>query len=55
MINDRMLKDKFSALEMGIYYIVLEENKIIARRRNRGLGRRSLSFCTAGRKGGGKH
>lgn len=53
MINERMLKDKFSALEMGVYYIVLEENKIIARRRNRGLGRRSLSFCTAGgRKGG---
>ena len=55
MINERMLKDKFSALEMGVYYIVLEENKIIARRRNRGLGRRSLSFCTAGgrNKGGG--
>ena len=54
MINERMLKDKFSALEMGVYYIVAEENKVIARRRNRGLGRRSLSFCTAGgRKGGG--
>ena len=53
MINERMLKDKFSALEMGVYYIVNEENKVIARRRNRGLGRRSLSFCTAGgRKGG---
>ena len=52
-INERMLKDKFSALEMGVWYIVNEENNIIARRRNRGLGRRTLTFTSTGRKGGG--
>lgn len=52
-INERMLKDKFSALEMGVWYIVNEENSIIARRRNRGLGRRALTFTSTGRKGGG--
>lgn len=46
-INDRTLKDKFSALEMGVYRIVQIENKELARRRNRGL-KRQLTFCTRG-------
>lgn len=46
-INDRTLKDKFSALEMGVYRVVQIENKELSRRRNRGL-RRQLTFCTRG-------
>lgn len=46
-INDRTLKDKFSALEMGVYRVVQIENKELARRRNRGL-KRQLTFCTRG-------
>lgn len=49
-INERTLKDKFSALEMGVYRVVQIENQQLARRRNRGLTRR-LTFCS---KGGGR-
>ena len=52
-INERMLKDKFSALEMGVYRVVQIETEQISRRRNRGLGRRTLTFTSTGR-GGGK-
>jgi hypothetical protein len=48
-----MLKDKFSALEMGVYRVVQIETEQISRRRNRGLGRRTLTFTSTGR-GGGK-
>ena len=50
LINQRMTKDKFSALEMGIYRMVEIENEEISHRRNRGLGRK-LTFY---RSGGGK-
>ena len=46
-INERMLKDKFSALEMGVYRVVQIENEQLTRRRNRGL-KRSLVFTTTG-------
>ena len=49
-INKRMNKDKFSALEMGIYRMVELENEKNSRRRNRGL-KRKLTFY---RSGGGK-
>lgn len=49
-INKRMNKDKFSALEMGIYRMVELENERNSRRRNRGL-KRKLTFY---RSGGGK-
>lgn len=56
-INERMLKDKFSALEMGVYRVVQIENAQLSRRRNRGLGgkKRSLTFTSRGgaRTGGG--
>lgn len=48
-INKRMTKDKFSALEMGIYRMVEIENEELSHRRNRGLSRK-LSFY---KKGGG--
>lgn len=50
MINKRMTKDKFSALEMGIYRAILIENEEMAHKKNRGLGRR-LVFT---RSGGGR-
>lgn len=50
MINQRMTKDKFSAMEMGVYRMVEIENEQIAHRRNRGLNRQ-LTFY---RSGGGK-
>ena len=51
-INKRMLKDKFSALEMGVYRMVEMENEKNSRRRNRGLGgKRKLTFFKCG---GGK-
>lgn len=50
LINKRMTKDKFSALEMGIWRVCQIENEEIAHRRNRGLGRK-LTFT---RKGGGR-
>ncbi len=53
MINTRMLKDKFSALEMGVYRIVQIENEAMSHRRNRGLGRRNLVFISRGKGGGG--
>lgn len=46
-INKRVIKDKFSALEMGIYYITLKEKEEIGHRQNRGLGRR-LAFYKIG-------
>lgn len=48
-INKRMLKDKFSALEMGVWRISCLENEYLSRGRNRGL-KRKLTFY---RKGGG--
>ena len=50
-INSRMTKDKFSALEMGIYRMVQLEAEQMSRNRNRGLTRK-LTFY---RSGGGKH
>ena len=50
-INQRMTKDKFSALEMGIYRMVEIENEEISHRRNRGLGRKLIFY----KSGGGKH
>jgi hypothetical protein len=46
-----MTKDKFSALEMGIYRMVEIENEEISHRRNRGLGRKLIFY----KSGGGKH
>ena len=54
-INARMLKDKFSALEMGVYRVVQMENEAMSRRRNRGLSggsRVGLTFTSAGRSNG---
>ena len=45
-INTRMLKDKFSALEMGVYRVVQMENEAMSRRRNRGLSGGSLTGIT---------
>jgi hypothetical protein len=39
-INKRIIKDKFSALEMANYYVALTEQEATSRRRNRGLGPR---------------
>ena len=51
-INKRMLKVKFSALEMGIYRMTELENERNSKRRNRGLGeKRKLTFFKTG---GGK-
>ena len=50
-INERTLKDKFSALEMGVYRVVQIENEQLTRRRNRGL-KRQLVFTTNGSGGG---
>lgn len=47
LINKRMTKDKFSAIEMGIYRMVEIENEEISHRRNRGLNRK-LTFYRAG-------
>lgn len=51
MINSRMTKDKFSALEMGTYRINEIQTEEMSRRRNRGLGNRKLTFF---RSGGGR-
>lgn len=48
MINKRMTKDKFSALEMGVYRMVELENAEISKKRNRGLDRK-LTFFRVGR------
>lgn len=48
VINKRMTKDKFSALEMGIYRISQLETEATSRRRNRGLAPRNLTFFRAG-------
>lgn len=46
-INSRMLKDKFSAFEMGVYRVSELENENQSRRRNRGLSKkRTLTFYT---------
>jgi len=49
-----MLKDKFSALEMGVYRIVQIENEQLTRRRNRGL-KRQLVFTFHGGTGNGNN
>lgn len=46
-INKRLTKDKFSAVEMGVYRMVQLESEQTARRRNRGLNRK-LVFYTGG-------
>jgi hypothetical protein len=43
-----MTKDKFSALEMGIYRLVEIENEAMSHRRNRGLGRKLTFYRTGG-------
>ena len=43
-INSRMTKDKFSALEMGVYRITEIENEEISHKRNRGLSRKLVFF-----------
>lgn len=48
LINKRMTKDKFSALEMGIYRMVEIENEEIAHKRNRGLGHKLTFFRIGG-------
>lgn len=48
LINKRMTKDKFSALEMGIYRMVLLENEEISHKRNRGLSRKLTFYRTGG-------
>lgn len=50
LINTRMTKDKFSALEMGIYRVVEIENEEISHRRNRGLGKKLTFYRSGGRK-----
>lgn len=50
-INKRMIKDKFSALEMANYYVALLEQEQTSRWRNRGLAPRQLTFF---RTGGGR-
>lgn len=47
-INKRIIKDKFSALEMANYYVSLMEQEQSSRRRNRGLEPRQLVFYRAG-------
>lgn len=47
-INKRMTKDKFSALEMGVYRVSEIEQATTARQRNRGLVPRQLTFFRAG-------
>lgn len=51
LINTRMTKDKFSAMEMAVYRMVEMENEAMAHRRNRGLNRKLVFF----RPGGGNH
>ena len=51
LINTRMTKDKFSALEMGIYRMVEIENEEISHRRNRGLGKKLTFYRSGGRRG----
>lgn len=50
LINTRMLKDKFSALEMGVARVCQIEAEELSHRRNRGLTRQ-LTFATS--RGGG--
>lgn len=49
-INSRVIKDKFSALEMGVWLVTLLENEELSHLRNRGLSRK-LTFIKVG---GGK-
>lgn len=48
-INKRLTKDKFSALEMGVYRVSQIEQEELSRRRNRGLKRKLTFFKTGGR------
>ena len=48
LINKRMTKDKFSALEMGIYRMCQIENEEISHKRNRGLSRKLTFYRTGG-------
>lgn len=48
LINSRMTKDKFSALEMGVYRISEIENEEVMHRKNRGLGRKMSFFHNGG-------
>lgn len=50
-INKRIIKDKFSALEMGVSRMCEMEREELAHKRNRGLNRK-LTFY---RVGGGQH
>lgn len=43
-INKRMTKDKFSALEMGVWRVCEMEKTENARKRNRGLGRKLIFY-----------
>ena len=45
-----MTKDKFSALEMGVYRIIQIQNEEISHKVNRGLSRKLVFY----RAGGGK-
>lgn len=49
-INKRLTKDKFSALEMGIYRCSVLEQEFAAKRRNRGLKRQLVFFKSGGEK-----
>lgn len=49
LINKRMTKDKFSALEMGVYRVSLIEQEYLSHRRNRGLNRKLTFFTKKGR------
>lgn len=49
-INKRVIKDKFSALEMGVWLVTTLENEELSHKRNRGLDRK-LTFIKIG---GGK-
>lgn len=46
-INSRVIKDKFSALEMGVWLITQLENEDLSHKRNRGIIRK-LSFYRVG-------
>ena len=47
-INKRVIKDKFSALEMGVYRMCEMEKDALAHRRNRGLSRKLVFYKTGG-------
>ena len=53
-INKRVIKDKFSALEMGIWRISEIQNEELTHRRNRGLGRQLSFFKVGGGRSNGR-